>query len=98
MVRSNSEPMRPLVEVDEALVDGKGGPHKQLVLAAAEMGGRMRLAHAENKDVETCKRVTDDEVSEDAPITTDGHAGDNETSLGGLDAPTLFCSMKVPSA
>jgi transposase-like protein len=41
MVRSDSEPLGPFVEMDEALVGGKGGPHKQLVLAAAEKGGRV---------------------------------------------------------
>lgn len=49
MVPSDSEPLGPFVEMDEALVGGKGGPHKELVLAAAEMGGRVRLAHAANK-------------------------------------------------
>jgi hypothetical protein len=82
MVRSDSEPMGPFVEMDDALVGGKGGPHKQLVLAAAEKGGRVRLAHAGNNDAETCKRFADGEVSQEAAVTTDGHAGYNETSLG----------------
>jgi transposase-like protein len=68
--------------MDEALVGGKGGPHKQLVLAAAEKGGRVRLAHAENNDAATCKRFLDGEVSKEAAVTTDGHAGYNDTSLG----------------
>jgi transposase-like protein len=82
MVRSDSEPLGPFVEMDEALVGGRGGPHKQLVLAAAEKGGRVRLAHAENNDAETCKRFADGEVATDAQVVTDGHAGYNETSLG----------------
>ena len=82
MVRSHSEPLGPFVEMDEALVGGKGGPHKQLVLAATEKGGRVRLAHAENNDAATCKRFVDGEVSENASVTTDGHAGYNATSLG----------------
>ena len=56
MVRSDSEPLGPFVEMDEALVGGKGGPHKQLVLVAAEANGRVRLAHAENNDEGTCQR------------------------------------------
>src|SRR6266568_6314718 len=36
MVRSDSEPLGPFVQIDEALVGGKGGPHKELVLVAAE--------------------------------------------------------------
>ena len=82
MVRSDSEPLGPFVEMDEALVGGKGGPHKQLVLAATEKGGRVRLAHAENNDAATCKRFVDGEVSATADVTTDGHAGYNATSLG----------------
>jgi len=82
MVRSDSEPLGPFVEMDEALVGGKGGPHKQLVLAATEKGGRVRLAHAENNDAATCKRFTDGEVATEAAVATDGHAGYNKTSLG----------------
>jgi transposase-like protein len=82
MVRSDSDPLGPFVEMDEALVGGKGGPHKQLVLAATEKGGRVRLAHADNNDAATCKRFVDGEVSANAAVTTDGHAGYNATSLG----------------
>jgi len=64
MVRSDSEPLGPFVEMDEALVGGKGGPHKQLVLTAAEKYGRVRFAHAENNDAETCKQFADAEVYE----------------------------------
>ena len=69
MVRSDSEPLGPFVEMDEALVGGKGGPQKQLVLAATEKGGRVRLAHAENNDAATCKRFTDGEVATEAAVT-----------------------------
>lgn len=82
MGRSESEPLGPFVEMDEALVGGRGGPHKQLVLAAAEKGGRVRLAHAENNDAVTCKRFADGEVAASATVVTDGHAGYNATSLG----------------
>ena len=44
MVRSNSEPLGPFVQIDEALVGGKGGPRTELVLVAAEAHGRVRLA------------------------------------------------------
>lgn len=82
MVRSKSEPLGPFVEMDEALVGGKGGPHKQLVLVAAERCGRVRLAHAGNNDAETCKRFADGEVAAQAQVVTDGHAGYSERSLG----------------
>jgi hypothetical protein len=39
--------------MDEALVGGKGGPHKELVLVAAEVDGRVRLAHAATNDKAT---------------------------------------------
>ena len=57
MVRSDSEPLGPFVEMDEALVGGKGGPHKELVLVAAEADGRVRLAHAENNDEGTLQAL-----------------------------------------
>jgi transposase-like protein len=82
MVRSASEPLGPFVEMDEALVGGKGGPHKQLVLVAAEVDGRVRLAHADNNDTEATKRFTDGEIDAEAAVVTDGHAGYNATSLG----------------
>ncbi len=82
MVRSDSEPMGPFVQADEALVGGKGGPHKELVLVAAEANGRVRLAHAENNDTGTCKRFVSGQIAEDAHVVTDGHAGYNATSLG----------------
>lgn len=82
MVRSDSEPLGPFVQLDEALVGGKGGPHKQLVLIAAERSGRVRLAHAENNDAGTLKQFADGELATDATAVTDGHAGYSEKSLG----------------
>ena len=85
MVRSDeSEPLGPFVEMDEALVGGKGGPHKEMVLVAAEAGngGRVRLAHAKNNDEATLKAFAEAEVATDACVVTDGHAAYNATSLG----------------
>ena len=82
MVRSDSEPLGPFVEIDETLVGGKGGPHKELLLVAAEANGRVRLAHAENNDTATCKQFADGEIAADAHVVTDGHAGYNDRSLG----------------
>jgi Zn ribbon nucleic-acid-binding protein/transposase-like protein len=81
MVRSDSEPLGPFVQLDEALVGGKGGPHKQLVLIAAESNGRVRLVHAENNDAGTLKRFADGEIATDTHVVTDGHAGYSEKSL-----------------
>lgn len=46
LVRSqDSEPLGPFVEMDEALVGGRGSPNKELVLVASESdNGRVRLA------------------------------------------------------
>jgi transposase-like protein len=82
MVRSDSEPLGPFVQVDEALVGGKGGPHKELVLVAAEANGRVRLAHVDNNDKDTVKRFADGQVAADAHVVTDGHAGYDAKSLG----------------
>lgn len=82
MVRSDSEPLGPFVQIDEALVGGKGGPHKELLLVAAEANGRVRLAHVENNDTATCKQFADTEIAADARVVTDGHAGYNDRSLG----------------
>ena len=70
MVRSDREPLGPFVQVDEALVGGKGGPNKELVLVAAEADGRVRLAHAANNDEATLKRFADREIATDAAVTT----------------------------
>ena len=82
MVRSDSEPLGPFVQADEALVGGKGGPHKELVLVAAEANGRVRLAHVENNDKDTVKRFADGQIATDARVVTDGHAGYDKKSLG----------------
>ena len=81
MVRPEREPLGPFVQMDEALVGGKGGPHKELVLVAAEPDGRVRLAHAENNDAATLKVLVSGQVAEDASVVTDGHAGYNAKSL-----------------
>jgi hypothetical protein len=82
MGRSASEPLGPFVEMDEALVGGKGSPNKELVLVAAETGGRVRIAHTANNDEKTCKRFADEEIGREAGVVTDGHAGYNGKSLG----------------
>lgn len=82
MVRSDSEPMGPFVQSDETLVGGKGGPHKELVMVAAEANGRVRLAHVENNDTATCEHFVSGQIAADAHVVTDGHAGYNTQSLG----------------
>ena len=82
LVRPEREPLGPFVQMDEALVGGKGGPHKELVLVAAEAGGRVRLAHAETNDKATLKRFADAQIADDARVTSDGLASYDSDSLG----------------
>ena len=82
MAPSDSEPLGPFVQVDEALVGGKGGPNKELVLVAAEAYGRVRLGHADNNDAGTLKQFADGQIAQDATVTSDGHAGYSVKSLG----------------
>ena len=82
LVRPEREPLGPFVQMDEALVGGKGGPHKELVLVAAEAGGRVRLAHAETNDKVTLKRFADGLIAPDARVVTDGLASYDSDSLG----------------
>jgi hypothetical protein len=82
MVRPNPEPLGPFAQVDETLVGGKGSPNKELVLVAAEVNGRVRLAHAETNDEGTLKSFADSQIAPDAQVATDGHAGYNSHSLG----------------
>jgi hypothetical protein len=82
LVRPEREPLGPFVQMDEALVGGKGGPHKELVLVAAEADGRVRLAHAETNDKATLGRFADGQIAPDARVTTDGLASYDADSLG----------------
>jgi hypothetical protein len=82
LARPNREPLGPFVQVDEALVGGKGSPNKELVLIAAEADGRVRLAHADNNDAATLKKFADGQIATDANVVSDGHAGYSEKSLG----------------
>jgi transposase-like protein len=82
LVRPEREPLGPFVEMDEALVGGKGGPHKEVVLVAAEPDGRVRLAHAETNDKATLRRFADGQIAPDARVVTDGLASYDSGSLG----------------
>ena len=82
LVRPDREPLGPFVQIDETLVGGKGSPHKELVLVAAEVDGRVRLAHAENNDEGTLKSFADNQIALDTQVVTDGLASYNSESLG----------------
>jgi hypothetical protein len=53
-----------------------------LVLVAAEAGGRVRLARADNNDTGTLKAFADGQIADDANVVSDGHAGYSAKSLG----------------
>ena len=82
LVRPDREPLGPFVQIDETLVGGKGSPHKELVLVAAEADGRVRLAHADNNDEGTLKSFADSQITLDTQVVTDGLASYNSESLG----------------
>jgi hypothetical protein len=82
MVRPDREPLGPFAQVDETLVGGKGSPNKELVLVAAEVDGRVRLAHAETNDEGTLKSFADSQIALDTQVVTDGLASYNSGSLG----------------
>src|SRR5947207_5530731 len=81
MVRPDREPLRPFGQAAETLVGGKGSPHKELVLVAAEANGRVRLAHADNNDEGTLKSFADSQIASDTHVVTDGLASYNSDSL-----------------
>lgn len=78
LVRPDRVPLGSGVQLDEAHV--KAGVN-ELVLEASESGGRVRLAHVENNDTDTCKLFATGQVATDAHVVTDGHSGYNKKSL-----------------
>lgn len=80
LVRENREPMGDVVQLDETLIGGEGG-EKALVFVAAEVGGRVRLAHTPNNDEDCIKMFADSEIAGDAGVATDGLPSYNERSL-----------------
>ncbi len=80
-VRPEREPLAAMIQLDEGLVGGKGS-EKSVVLVGVETGGRVRLAHAGNKDEVTIKSFVDGQVAEDAAVVTDGLASYNTRTLG----------------
>ena len=89
LMRPDAEHMSQNVEIDEAYVGSKR-LGKALVLVAAERGGRVRLALAENNDEATIKRFADAYIAPRADVTTDGLASYNGRSLGKRDHEQKF--------
>lgn len=68
------------VELDEALVGGKGS-EKAMVFVAIESGGRVRMVHAPNNDEDSIKAFVEQEIEPHADTKTDGLASYNKHSL-----------------
>jgi transposase-like protein len=69
------------LQIDECFIGGKGS-EKAMVFVGAEMGGRIRMAHAPSKDEKTMKVFVDGNIAGTARITSDGLATYNAAVLG----------------
>jgi hypothetical protein len=84
LVTPNRAPLHKHVEIDEAFVGGTRAG-KSMVIVATETDGSVRFAHARTNSAETLKAFADASVAAEAAVTSDSHAGYNETSLGDRD-------------
>lgn len=84
MRRESPDKLSGCAQADEVLVGGKGS-EKEIVVVAAEEGGRVRLVQAPGNHTEALKVVIDSEISEETRVKTDGHRGYNQTSLAGRE-------------
>ena len=82
LVRPGREPLSQRVQIDEGFVGGTRGGKAMVLVATETTDGRVRLAHAENKDEATLKQFAGDNVATAAEVTTDGLASYNPRSLG----------------
>ena len=82
LVRPGRKPLSQHVQIDEGYVGGRRGGKEMVLVATGTTDGRIRLAHAANKDESTLKQFADGNVEIAADITTDGLASYNPRSLG----------------
>ena len=80
-LRPAPERLSAMIQLDEGIVGGKGGD-KSMILVGVEVGGRVRMAHADNNDEAWIKSFVDGQVADDASVVTDGLASYNTRSLG----------------
>ena len=71
LLRPAPEPLSAMIQLDEGLVGGKGGD-KSMALFGVEVGGRVRLAHADNNEEGTIKSFAEAQVAKTASVVTDG--------------------------
>jgi transposase-like protein len=81
LVREKRTALDGKLQIDESFIGGKRS-EKAMVFIAAELGGRIRMAHAPNKDEKTMKAFVDAHIANSAEVTTDGLATYNEAVLG----------------
>jgi hypothetical protein len=80
LVRDERGPLGDVIQLDESFT-GKS-LLQSMIFVGAEVGGRIRMAHAPNNDETTMKQFVDREIAKSAEITTDGLATYNERVLG----------------
>lgn len=81
LVRDDRHPLDAIIQLDESKVGGKGS-EKAMVLVGAEVGGRIRMAHAPNNDEKSMKAFIGSHIAVGASVTTDGLATYNEDVIG----------------
>ena len=81
LAREKRAPLDGELQIDESFIGGKSA-EKAMVFIAAELGGRIRMAHAPNKNEKTMKTFVDAHIAGSAKVTTDGLATYNEAVLG----------------
>ncbi len=80
LVRSDRDSLRGSVQVDEGYLGGKGEGNqrgrcrevKEVIVVAAEPGGRLRLEHAPDVTEGTIRSFLERNVTTDSAVTTDG--------------------------
>ena len=80
LLSEDREPLDAAIQLDESFT-GKG-LLQSMIFVGAEVGARIRMAHAPNNDEKTMKAFVDHEIAETAKITTDGLATYNAKVLG----------------
>ena len=80
LLAEDRAPLDAVIQLDESLT-GKNAL-KAMIFVGAEVGGRIRMAHAPNNDEKTMKAFVDREIAQSAQITTDGLATYNANVLG----------------
>ena len=80
LVRENRDKLAGCAQVDEAMVGG-ARTKKEIIIVAAEEGGRARMIHAPGNHEACLKHMIDSDIEPDTAVKTDGHAAYNRRTL-----------------